>query len=129
MSRPSEDELIATYFAPLAGEGGLGLKDDAALIRTSAGHDLVATVDALVAGVHFFPDDPPASIAIKALGVNLSDLAAKGAVPTGFLLSLALPSDWTTEWLQRLRGGARSRRLRAPAARCWAATRCGRRDR
>jgi thiamine-monophosphate kinase len=98
-SRPSEDELIARFFAPLAGEGGLGLKDDAALLRPAAGHDLVLTADGITAGVHFLPGDSPASIAKKALGVNLSDLAAKGAEPAGFLLTLALPDDWTEAWL------------------------------
>jgi thiamine-monophosphate kinase len=98
-ARPSEDELIARFFAPLAGEGGLGLKDDAALLRPAPGHDLVLTVDGITAGVHFWPGDPPASVARKALGVNLSDLAAKGAEPTGFLLTLALPGDWTEAWL------------------------------
>ena len=77
----TEDDLIARYFAPLAGAGGLGLKDDAACVTPPPGCDLVVTVDALVAGVHFFPDDQPDSIARKALGVNLSDLAAKGADP------------------------------------------------
>jgi thiamine-monophosphate kinase len=98
--RPSEDELIARFFAPMAGEGGLALKDDAALLRPAAGHDLVLTVDGIAAGVHFWPDDPPAAIARKALGVNLSDLAAKGAEPVGFLLTLALPDDWTEAWLE-----------------------------
>ena len=97
--RPSEDELIARYFAPLAGEGGLGLKDDAALLMPKPGHDLVLTVDAVVAGVHFFADDHPGSIARKALGVNVSDLAAKGASPAGFLLTLTLPEGWTEAWL------------------------------
>lgn len=97
--RPGEDELIARYFAPLAGEGALGLEDDAALLRPMPGHDIVLTVDAVVAGVHFFPADPPESIAAKALGVNVSDLAAKGAAPAGFLLSLTLPQDWTEAWL------------------------------
>src|ERR671927_836364 len=97
--RPSEDELIARYFAPLAGEGGLGLRDDAALLRPRPGHDLVLTVDGIASGVHFLPDDSPAAIARKALGVNLSDLAAKGAQPSGFLLTLALPDDWTEGWL------------------------------
>ncbi len=98
-SRPSEDALIARYFAPYAGAGGLGLRDDAALVSPPCGHDLVLTTDGLVAGVHFFADDPPASIARKALRVNLSDLAAKGASPLGFLLTLALPADWTEPWL------------------------------
>ncbi|KMO28587.1 thiamine-monophosphate kinase [Methylobacterium variabile] len=99
MPRPTEDELIARYFAPLAGEGGLSLRDDAALLRPRPGHDLVLTTDAIVAGVHYFPDDPPASIACKALGVNLSDIAAKGAEPLGFLLTLALADDWDEAWL------------------------------
>jgi len=99
MTRPSEDDLIARYFAPLAGAGGLGLRDDAAVLNPRAGRDLVLTVDALAAGIHFFPDDPPASIARKALGVNVSDLAAKGADPAGFLLALALPGGWTESWL------------------------------
>ncbi len=97
--RPSEDSLIARFFAPLAAEGGLGLKDDAACLSPLPGHDLVLTTDALVETVHFLPGDPPGSIARKALGVNVSDLAAKGADPAGFLLSLALPEDWTEDWL------------------------------
>ena len=102
MSIPfSEDALIARLFAPLAGPGGLALKDDAALIAPPAGNDIVATTDAIVAGVHYFPDDPPESIARKALRVNLSDLAAKGAEPHGFLLTLALPDSLPDEWLAR----------------------------
>ena len=62
-TRPGEDELIARYFAPIAGEGALGLKDDAAVLRPRPGHDLVVTVDAVVAGVHFFADDPAGSVA------------------------------------------------------------------
>lgn len=97
--RPGEFELIACYFAPIAGRDGLGLVDDAALLRPARGYELVVTADALVAGVHFFPDDPPASIGRKALAVNLSDLAAKGARPDGFVLTLALPKGWTEDWL------------------------------
>ena len=88
-----EDRLIAEYFRPLAtAPGAMGLRDDAAFFTPPDGHDLVLTKDALVAGVHFFADDPPDTIAQKALRVNLSDLAAKGAEPAGFLLALAL--DW-----------------------------------
>lgn len=97
--RPGEFELIARYFAPIAGRDGLGLVDDAALLRPARGYELVVTADALVAGVHLFPDDPPASIGRKALAVNLSDLAAKGARPDGFVLTLALPRGWTEDWL------------------------------
>ena len=99
MTGLSEDDLIADFFAPHAGPGGLGLKDDAAVVRPISGYDLVITTDAIVAGVHFFPTDPPASIARKALGVNLSDLAAKGAAPMGFVLTLGLPTDWSRAWL------------------------------
>jgi thiamine-monophosphate kinase len=103
-SRLSEDDLIARFFAPKAAPEGLGLRDDAALLAGHAG-DLVLTTDALVAGVHFFADDPAGAIARKALRVNLSDLAAKGAEPVGFLLALALPSDWTETWLEAFAAG------------------------
>lgn len=99
--RGGEFELIAKYFAPLAkGEAGaLGLRDDAAYLKPRAGYDLVVTTDAIVAGVHFFPDDPPDTVAKKALRVNLSDLAAKGAVPRGYLLTLALPGTFNDSWV------------------------------
>ncbi|RVU13112.1 thiamine-phosphate kinase [Methylobacterium oryzihabitans] len=99
LPRPTEDEIIARYLAPLAGPGGLGLRDDAALLAPPPGHDLVLTADAVVAGVHYFADDPPLSVACKALGVNLSDLAAKGAEPLGFLLTLALGGGWDEDWI------------------------------
>jgi thiamine-monophosphate kinase len=105
MARPDEDGLIARYFAPLAGAGGDGLRDDAATLTPSPSCDLVLTADAIVAGIHYFPDDPPDSIARKALGVNVSDLAAKGATPRGFLLTLALPDDWTEAWLAGFASG------------------------
>ncbi len=97
--RPSEFELIARYFAPLAGEGAFGLLDDAATICPAPDCDLVLTKDMLVAGVHFFADDAPDLVARKALRVNLSDLAAKGARPKGFMLGLGLPTDWQPDWL------------------------------
>ena len=85
-----EDALIARYFKPLATHpGARGLADDAAVLSASS-DDLVVTTDAIVEGVHFLPDDPPDTIARKALRVNLSDLAAKGAAPAGFVLTLAL---------------------------------------
>lgn len=101
----SEFDLIAQLFAPMAGEGALGLLDDAALLKPSPGTDLVLTKDALVEGVHFFPDDPPASIARKALRVNLSDLAAKGAVPKGFLLALGRGARQDDAWLAAFAAG------------------------
>lgn len=98
--RPGEFELIERYFRPLAVDpGALSLTDDAAFYRQRPGEDLVVTTDMLTAGIHFFTEDAPASVAKKALRVNLSDLAAKGATPFGYLLSLALPDDWTESWL------------------------------
>jgi thiamine-monophosphate kinase len=105
-SESGEDRLIATYFRPIAWHpGALGLLDDAAVLTPPAGCDLVLTKDALVAGVHFFADDPPGAIARKALRVNLSDLAAKGATPVGFLMALALPDGVTGAWLKAFAEG------------------------
>src|SRR5216684_2305758 len=96
----AEDRLIARYFKPLAKHpGAFGLGDDAALIEPPAGCDLVLTTDGVIGGVHFFPDDPPDTVAKKALRANLSDLAAKGARPLGFLLALALPAEIHDDWL------------------------------
>ncbi len=74
----AEDRLIARHFKPLAKHPGtFGFSDDASAITPPAGHDLVLKTDGLIAGVHFFPDDPADGVARKALRVNLSDLAAK----------------------------------------------------
>jgi thiamine-monophosphate kinase len=86
----AEDSLIARYFRPLATDpGAFGLLDDAAVLK-AVGDDIVVTTDAIIEGVHFLADDPPDTVARKALRVNLSDLAAKGATPAGFVLTLAL---------------------------------------
>jgi thiamine-monophosphate kinase len=96
----AEDRLIARYFAPLARHpGAFGLSDDAAAIAPPENCDLVLTTDGVIAGVHFFAGDSPQTIAGKALRMNLSDLAAKGARPLGFLLSLALPAAIDEAWL------------------------------
>jgi thiamine-monophosphate kinase len=93
-----EDSLIARYFRPIANDpGAFGLGDDAAILAAS-GDEIVVTTDAIVEGVHFLFDDPPDTIARKALRVNLSDLAAKGATPAGFVLTLALRAADDT-WL------------------------------
>jgi thiamine-monophosphate kinase len=91
--------IIAKYFAPLAGEGAFGLTDDVALLPRRAGYDLVVTTDAIAEGLDFFGFDPPSTIAQKALRVNLSDLAAKGAAPAHYLLNLTLPGTVTPDWL------------------------------
>jgi thiamine-monophosphate kinase len=96
----AEDRLIARYFGPLAKHpGALGLADDAATITPPPGCDLVLKTDGVISGVHFFPDDPADLVAKKALRMNLSDLAAKGAKPLGFLLAIALPKDLAEVWL------------------------------
>ncbi len=95
-----EDRLIARHFAPLARHpAALGLADDAAVLTPPPGCDLVLTTDGIIVGVHVFPEDPPDAIARRALRVNLSDLAAKGAKPAGFLLAVALPAQTNDEWL------------------------------
>ena len=95
-----EFEFIARRLRPLAtARGALDLTDDAALLDPAPGHQLVLTKDAMVAGVHFLPDDPPGQIAQKLLRVNLSDLAAMGAAPLGYLLALARAKEIGDDWL------------------------------
>ncbi len=102
---PEEFGLIARHFRPLAGPGGLELLDDAALLRPPPGRDLVLTADAMVEGVHFLPDDPPDLVARKLLRVNLSDLAAKGAVPLGYLLTLSARRGTADAWFAAFASG------------------------
>jgi thiamine-monophosphate kinase len=100
-----EFERIRRFFAPLAGPGGLGLVDDAAVVDCAPGRHLVVTADAIVAGVHYLPDDPPDLVARKLLRVNLSDLAAMGARPLHYVLTTALPVELGPEWLARFAEG------------------------
>ena len=85
--------LIAKYFRPLAesAPGALGLADDAAFLTIPDGEELVLTKDAIVAGVHFLKGDPLDLVARKLVRVNVSDLAAKGARPLGYLLACCWP--------------------------------------
>jgi thiamine-monophosphate kinase len=103
----SEEDLIQQYLAPLAAgaPGAFGLKDDCAIIQPQPGYDLVVTTDALVSGLHFFADESPEMIAWRALAVNISDLAAKGATPLCYLMALALPEAPTTDWMIQFAGG------------------------
>jgi thiamine-monophosphate kinase len=102
-----EFELIDRLLKPLAEgcSGALGLLDDAALVDVPPGRQLVVAKDAIVAGVHFLTDDPPELIAGKLLRVNLSDLAAMGAEPLGYLTALARPRDIDDAWLRRFTAG------------------------
>jgi thiamine-monophosphate kinase len=104
----AEDRLIARHFAPLATHpGALALSDDAAFIKPPPGCEIVLKTDAIIGGVHFFAEDAARDVAKKALRVNLSDLAAKGAKPLGFLLSLALPKETGDDWLSSFAQGLR----------------------
>ena len=108
--RLGEFSLIEKIFAPLASKmpGAYGLKDDAAVLAVPPESDIVVTTDALVEGVHFLRQDPPDLISQKALRVNLSDLAAKGAAPHSYFLALSLP-DWTDDaWLRQFAVGLAS---------------------
>ena len=104
--RLDEFAIIARYFAPLASTpGALGLRDDGAVLAPPEGHELIVTCDTIVEGVHFHADDPPESVGHKALAVNLSDLAAKGARPYAYLLSLTLPGTPSPQWLEGFAAG------------------------
>lgn len=107
--RPDEFSLIAKVFAPLSAEapGAFGLTDDAALFAPGEGMEIVLTVDAIVEGVHFLSSDPADSVAQKLLRVNLSDLAAKGATPRGYLLVTSWRADTTLAWIEGFADGLR----------------------
>lgn len=103
---PDELSTIDRYFRPLAGDGALDLRDDAGIVTPPPGFDLVVTTDMVARDVHFLRD-PAGTIAKKALRVNISDLAAKGATPLGYVLSLALSPDLDEDWLAGFAGGLR----------------------
>lgn len=111
MPKLSEFELIEKYFAPLAAPNGnatgksFGLLDDAAVLSCAPGEEWVVTKDAIVEGIHFLSDDPPASVAKKLLRVNLSDLAAKGAKPSHYLLAAAWPTSAEDAWVAEFARG------------------------
>lgn len=110
MSNPpmgSEDELIAHFLRPLAAgfPGAHGLADDCAFAAPPAGHEFVLKTDAIAEGVHFPSGERPRDIGWKALAVNVSDLAAKGAVPFGYLMSLAFPAAPKRAWMAEFTAG------------------------
>ena len=102
---PGEFGLIARHFRPLAGPGALGLLDDAAVLQPPSGRELVLAADAMVAGIHFLPDDPAELIGRKLLRCNLSDLAAMGAVPLAYLLTMSAPQDTPESWFAAFAAG------------------------
>ena len=106
MDRPADEfDFIARHFRSLAAPGALGLADDAAVFDPPPGRSMVACVDALVSGVHFLPDDPADTVAAKLLRVNLSDLAAMGAVPLGYLLTVSVPPGLPPDWFAGFSAG------------------------
>ena len=102
-----EESLIQEFLAPLAAgfPGAFGLKDDCAALAPTPGHDLIVKTDPVAAGVHFFAGDAPEDIAWKALAVNVSDLAAKAAIPRAYLMALSFPEAPTRDWMQRFAQG------------------------
>lgn len=95
----SEFDVISRYFTRAPRHTTLAVGDDAALLSVSPGNELAASIDMLVEGVHFFVGADPQALGHKALAVNLSDLAAMGAMPRWAMLSLALP-DADSQWLE-----------------------------
>ncbi len=102
---PAEFEIIARHFKQLAGPGALALADDAAVLTPPANRQLVISADAMVQGVHFLPDDPPETIGRKLLRVNLSDLAAMGAEPLGYLMTVSVPKVTPDDWFAGFAAG------------------------
>lgn len=97
---------IDRFFRPLAQgfAGSLGLNDDAALVKLPPDREMVISVDALVEGIHVPYGAPPDFFAHKALRTNLSDLAAKGATPLCYFLTLCLPPDRDDNWVASFAG-------------------------
>nr|WP_283949554.1 thiamine-phosphate kinase [Limobrevibacterium gyesilva] len=97
--------MIARHFRPLAGAGAFALTDDAAVLAPPAGRELVVAADAMVAGVHFLPDDPADLVGRKLLRTNLSDLAAMGAEPLGYLMTVSAPRETPDAWFAAFAAG------------------------
>ena len=97
-------DIVRTRCASTRADVRVGIGDDAAVLAPPAGHELVAAVDTLVAGVHFPASTRPEDIGWKALAVNLSDLAAMGATPAWALLALTLPTG-DADFVARLADG------------------------
>lgn len=108
-----EFQIIERFFAPLAATapGALGLRDDAAIVSVAPGCSVVVSTDTLIEGVHFLLQDSAADIAARGLAVAFSDIAAMGAEPLAYMLSLSLPQVWASEqrerWLESFSGELR----------------------
>jgi len=102
---PAEFSLIARHFRPLAGPGSLDLSDDAAVFVPPVGREVVVSADAMVQGVHFLSEDPADLVARKLLRTNLSDLAAMGAAPLGYLITVSTPRATPDAWFAEFAAG------------------------
>jgi len=100
----SEFDLIRRHFTRATPGAVLGVGDDAALLQPTAGNVLAVSTDMLVSGTHFFPDADPYLLGHKTLAVNLSDLAAMGAMPRWATLALSLPAA-DEAWLEQFTAG------------------------
>lgn len=100
----SEFDLIRNYFTRSTPSALLGVGDDAALLQVKSGQVLAVSCDMLVCGTHFFADADPYLLGIKSLAVNLSDLAAMGALPRWATLALSLPNA-DEVWLEQFSRG------------------------
>jgi thiamine-monophosphate kinase len=108
------EAAIIRLLAPLAQgyPGAFGLEDDCALVTPEPGTELVLKTDPVAEGVHFLPGDAPEDVAWKALAVNVSDLAAKGAKPVGYLMALSFPEAPALAWMTRFTVGLRVAQVR-----------------
>lgn len=100
----SEFDLIRRYFTHPTRQTALGVGDDAALVSVTGGMELAVSVDMLVAGTHFFADADPYQLGWKSLAVNLSDMAAMGALPKWATLAIALPQA-DESWIEKFANG------------------------
>ena len=103
----NEFDYINKYFKPLTNKFALNLKNDAAIFNQKSTLDLIISTDTLAEGIHFFGNEEPADIAKKSLRVNLSDIAAMGAKPIFYNLSLSLPKEKAKTFIPKFAKGLR----------------------
>ena len=105
LALPPEFALIARHFRALAGPGARDLADDVAVLLPPPGRELVLSADAMVEGVHFLADDPVETLGRKLLRTNLSDIAAKGATPLAYLMTISVPRTTPDAWFAAFAAG------------------------
>ena len=103
----NEFDYIDKYFRPLANKFAFNLKNDAAIFNQKSSFDLIISTDTLCEGIHFFGNEDPVDIAKKSLRVNLSDMAAMGAKPIFYNLSLSIPKIKASQFIPKFAKGLR----------------------